>query len=163
MKKMSEILGSFLFFLFFFCFDHSVQSKKVENIIKKYWSILKRDIVLSNVWPPHPKFIYRKAPALKSILAQSVVDASKKKSSNTLFPSLVRFHYCGKCKACKTSRVNSKKENQFVATATEKLYKIKDFITKGVVYMLEYFCGIQYMGGTTRQLYVLESESICRI
>lgn len=125
--------------------------------IKKFWAIISKKIrirkynqkalectvkgkVLGGVFPPLPSFVYKKAPNLRDILAPGVLDPPSKKIG-TLTPFLTGFYTCGRCLAYRTTKgSNVKKKSEFIATATGRVNKIKDFITcssEGVVYMLE--------------------------
>lgn len=145
--------------------DYSIQHKKFERIVKKHWPILQHDRVLGQVLPSCPQFIYRKAPTLRDKLAPGVINPPKKQTS-TLFSFLTGFFACGKCPACKKVRNNIKKRKNFIATATQVSYEIKELITcttQGVVYMLECSCNLQYIGRTSRALHVRIGEHISNI
>lgn len=65
--------------------EYIVQFRKVENIIKKHWSILWKDKIPGLLLPLYPAFIYRKAPKLKDKLAPGVIDPPKQKKSSLFF------------------------------------------------------------------------------
>lgn len=133
--------------------DYNVQSKKVENIIKKYWNILQRDKLLCKVLPPQPRFVYKKAPALRKILAPSVIDPLKRDKGNR--PNPFGTTLVVNAKRAGLRKIIIRKKKEFTSTSTGKSYALKDFITcstKGVVYMLKCSCGIQYVGRTSREL-----------
>lgn len=50
------------------------QYKHLENIFKKYWPILQKHPTLKEILPNRPKFIYRKAPGLRTKLVKNVPD-----------------------------------------------------------------------------------------
>lgn len=56
------------------------QYKQVENIMSKYWPILKSDKILKKVIPQCPKCMYRRAPTLRKKLAHNVLDPPKKEA-----------------------------------------------------------------------------------
>lgn len=59
------------------------------------------------------------------------------------------FYSCSRCLACKVTKGSIvKKRKDFLATATGRTHKIKEFITcssEGVVYVLECPCKLQYL------------------
>lgn len=117
--------------------DYNIQYKKFERIVSKHWDILKKDSVLGAVFPPCPKFVYRKPPTLRDILAPSVVVPLRSKRKTGFSTSCQVFNACGKCPACKQCRHNLKRRKDFSASATSKYYQIKHLITcntVGVVY-----------------------------
>lgn len=59
-----------------------------------------------------------------------------------------------------------KKRKDFIASATNRKYEIKQLITcntEGVVYMMECGCGLQYVGRTSRPLHVRIGEHVNNI
>lgn len=61
---------------------------------------------------------------------------------------------------------NSKDNTEFIATNTGQIFNIKDFIgchTKGVVYVLQCRCNLQYVGQTKRALKVRIQEHVQNI
>lgn len=132
--------------------DYNIQHKKFEKIIMRHWEILKRDKILGTVLPPRPRFIYRRPPTLRDMLAPIVGDPPVVKE-NRIFNFLSGFYACGKCPACKQCKHNLKMRKEFTASATNRKYQIKNLITcdtEGVVYMLQCDCGLQYVGRTSR-------------
>ena len=49
--------------------DYNIQHKKFERIIVKHWAVLKGDTVLGPVLLERPQFVYKKAPALRDLIA----------------------------------------------------------------------------------------------
>lgn len=146
--------------------DYNIQHKKFERIILKHWNILKKDSVLGTVLPSRPKFVYRKPPTLRDILAPSVVDPPLTKKENRIFNFLTGLYACGRCPACNSCRRNLKRRKEFTAAATSQNYQIKHFKTcntVGVVYMLECDCGLQYIGRTSRPMGVRIAEHVNNI
>lgn len=54
------------------------QLRQVEHILKKRWLILLKDRDLKDTLPQKPKFIYRRAPGLRNMIASNVPDPPKK-------------------------------------------------------------------------------------
>lgn len=104
--------------------DFNIQHKKFEKIILRHWDILKKDNILGSVLPARPKFIYRRPPTLRDMLAPSVVDPPVIKE-NRIFSFMSGFYACGKCPACEQCKHNLKKRKEFIASATKRTYQIK--------------------------------------
>lgn len=139
------------------------QYEGVEKIFHKYWPILCKDRDLQNVLPPKPKFIYRRAPGLRNMIALNVPDSPKKPST---FLDGSGFHYCTRCKACRTTNRVGKKISKFHSKVTRQEFSIKPLITCNssyVTYVLECPCSIQYVGRTTRKLRVRINEHVANI
>lgn len=58
--------------------DFSIQYKKIEQIIRRHWSVLPLDKQLQEVLPKHPNFIYRRAPTLRDKLVKNIPDPPTK-------------------------------------------------------------------------------------
>lgn len=58
------------------------QYKHLENSIKKYWPILQKDPILNKILPNRPKFIYRRAPGLRTKLIKNIPDPPKKTTNH---------------------------------------------------------------------------------
>lgn len=115
--------------------------------------------------PPCPRFIYRRPPTLRDMLALSVVDPPVIKESR-IFSFMSGFYACGKYPACRQCKHNLKKRKEFIASATNKKYQIKNLITcdtVGVVYMLQCDCRLQYVGRTSRPMGVRIAEHVNNI
>lgn len=142
----------------------NIQKNKVENIIRKHWNILLRNNLLGGILPPCPSFVYKKTLNLRHILAPGVLDPPVR-GIGTLKPFLTGFYSCWSCMACKTTK-GSNVKREFTATATERLHKIKEFITctsEGVVYVLDCHCKFQYVVHTSRPLLVRVCKHINNI
>lgn len=50
------------------------QFKYLEQSIKKYWPILQKNPILNKILPSKPKFIYRRAPGLRTKLVKNIPD-----------------------------------------------------------------------------------------
>lgn len=124
--------------------------------MKKYWPILKSD-----KYPPQwPNFNYRRAPTLRNKVVYNVLDPPK---TIQLFPNIKGFFICQKCLPCRTSQKQPKKKETFRSTVTGKEYKIMNMISctsTHVTYVIECPCQYQYMGRTTRPLYVEHINNI---
>lgn len=123
---------------------------------------MRKDRVLGSVLPLRPQFIYKRAPVLRDAIAPGVIDPPIFKE-NIIFSFLSGFYACGRCPACKQCRFNMKKRKEFASFSTNKTYHIKNLITfstRGVVYMLECSCGLQYIGRTSRPLSVRVGEHV---
>lgn len=139
--------------------------KKFEKIVRRHWPILKQDRVLGPALPEYPEFVYRKAPSLRDKLAPGVINPPVL-FENRIFSFLTGFHTCGRCPSCKQARGNVKKRKEFFATATNKVYQIKELITcstSGVVNILECECWLQYVGRSSRPLHVRIGEHVSNI
>ena len=101
--------------------DYNIQHKQFEKIVMKHWNILQKDQVLGTIIPPRPRFIYRKAPTLRDVIAPSVVDPPVVKVGG-IFPLLTGFYACGRCPPCKKCRQRVKKRKEFVASTTGNTY-----------------------------------------
>lgn len=53
--------------------NYNVQHRKVEQIIKKYWTKFRVDRDLKQMLPDRPKFMYKKAPLIKERNVQEAV------------------------------------------------------------------------------------------
>ena len=102
---------------------------------------------------------------LRNMIAPNVPDPPKKLVT---FLDGSGFHYCTRCKACKTTRQAGarKKLTQFKSNVTGETFKIRPLITCGsdhVTYVLECPCSLQYVGRTTRQLKTRIKEHLANI
>ena len=146
--------------------DYNIQYRQFEKIVNKHWEVLKKDKVLGTVLPAHPRFIYRKAPSLRDVVAPGVIDPPPPFKENRIFNFLSGFYACGRCQSCKQCKFNIKKRKEFTSFSTKKSYTIKNLITcntEGVIYMLECDCGLQYIGRTSRSLAVRVGEHVNNI
>ncbi|XP_073481353.1 uncharacterized protein [Aquarana catesbeiana] len=141
----------------------NTQYKKLEDIIKKNWSIISSDPQLSKVLPRKPTFVYRKARRIRDKIVKNVPDPPK--DFSTLF-NQKGFFRCKKCKACRSTNQNDRKITSFMSNTKEQAYKIDKLITccsTHVTYVLECSCGLQYVGRTTRALSVRIGEHVRNI
>lgn len=139
------------------------QYKDVERIIKKYWPIFQEDQVLSKILPGKPKFVYRKPPTLRNYLVHNVTDPPKQVK---IFPDMKGFYKCRRCLPCRVSKPQPGKKEVFKFTVDQKQYQIKQLITcqsTHVTYIIECPCHFQYVGRTTRPLFVRIREHINNI
>ena len=146
-KKKAPFSGELAFFSGF----HR-QYKSIENIFKKYWSILLKDNDLVAILPPKPKFVYRRAPGLRNMIAPNVPDPPPRPPT---FLDGSGFHYCTRCKSCKSTTRKTRKITKFKSNITHREYTVKPLITcdsHHVTYLLECPCPLQYVGRTTRKL-----------
>lgn len=141
----------------------SRQHKLVEKVLKKHWPVLRSDNILRNLLPNKPSFIYRRAPALRNRLVHNALDPPKQIK---ISKDLNGFFKCGKCLPCRKSKKTERKKVAFRSLTTGKEYKIKELITctsTHVTYVLECPCHKQYVGRTTRPLFVRIREHINNI
>lgn len=133
--------------------DYSLQSKDVERILKKYWSVLKQDTHLKDLLSDKPKIVYKKAPSLRDRLVHNIVEPPPPKPK--MFWNLKGFFGCGRCYSCVRVPSNNKRVKEFSNPHRGKLHTIEDFIscdTIGVVYAIKCPCNLIYVGRTTRAL-----------
>lgn len=110
-----------------------------------------------------PQFIYKRAPGLRNRIALNVPYPPKSLST---FLDREGFHYCTRCKACRTSKRTKRKIESFQSVVTKHNFKIKSLITcdsENVTYVLEHPCPKKYVGRTTRKLRVRINEHIANI
>lgn len=130
--------------------DFNVQFKDIEKIIRRHWYILKEDKHLQKILPEKPLIIYKRAPTLRDIIVNNVVEPPPKNKFS--FLNGKGFYPCKYCYACTHAKKKIQgKKQEFKATSTGNIYPIKDFIncyTEGVVYILQCSCNLQYVGRT---------------
>lgn len=83
-----------------------------------------------------------------------------------LFSELKGFFRCQKCLPCRVSKKQPRKKESFRSTVTNQEYKIKELITctsTHATYVIECPCRLQYVGRTTRPLFIRTSEHINNI
>lgn len=56
----------------------NTEYKKLEGIIKKYWSIILEDLQLNKILPPKPTFLYRRARKIQDSIVKNVPDPLKR-------------------------------------------------------------------------------------
>lgn len=137
--------------------------REVEKIINKHWKILKTDKILKTFLPAKPKFIYRRAPSMRTRLVKAVLDPPKQIK---VAPNLKGFFKCKSCLTCRTSKRGENKTTTITSHSTGQEFKIRDLITcrsTHVTYLLECPCKKQYIGRTTRPLYKRIREHIKNI
>lgn len=130
--------------------------------MKKYWLILK-DLILSKILPAKPKFVYRKAPSLRNHLVRNVIDPPK---LIKICLDLKGFFRCQRCLPCKVTKKQPRKKISFKSCTDHKEYRINKLITcrsTHVTYIIECPCHLQYVGRTTRPLFVRIREHIKNI
>lgn len=64
--------------------DFNIQHRKIEKIFKKHWPLLLADHQLRKILPDKPKFVYRREPTLRDIIAKNVLDPPRKHQKNCL-------------------------------------------------------------------------------
>ena len=67
---------------------------------------------------------------------------------------------------CLLNKCQDRKISHFSSTSTGRTHEVKPFITcssKGVVYLLQCPCGLQYVGRTKRELKIRLNEHIAKI
>lgn len=141
----------------------NTQYKEFEHILMKYWPILKEDRVLANIIPSKPKVVYRRAPTLRDYLVHNVINPPK---HTQIFPEMKGFYKCQKCLPCRVSKKQPRKRDIFRSRTDHKEYRIRKLITcqsTHVTYVIECPCQLQYVGRTTRPLYVRIREHIKNI
>lgn len=65
--------------------DFNIQHCKIEKIFKKHWPLLLAYHQLRKILPDKPKFVYRKAPTLRDIIAKNVLDPPKTSQKLSFF------------------------------------------------------------------------------
>ncbi|XP_075428447.1 uncharacterized protein LOC142466834 isoform X1 [Ascaphus truei] len=138
----------------FFITNFSEQANSIKAIIRKHWTTLSLDPLLSKMVCVGPKIVFRRAPTLGNMLAPSMLKTTNdSKTKRSFFPRLIGSYKCGHCKICprmiKTTHFSNKEDRH--------KYQIKSFMscqTNFVVYLLQCGCKKQYVGLTSRALKV---------
>lgn len=131
--------------------------------MRKYCPILKSDRTLKKLLPRRPNFIYRREPTLRNKFVHDALDPPR---TISLFPNIKGFYRCQKCLPCRKSKKQPRKKESFRSTTTGREYKIKELITctsTHVTYVIECPCRYQYLGRTTRPLFVRIGEHMNNI
>ncbi|XP_041424947.1 uncharacterized protein LOC121395456 isoform X1 [Xenopus laevis] len=127
-----------------FITTYNSNSKKINQIINKHWSVLKEDTVLDTVLQDTVSVCYRRSPNLKDLLSRSHFQTPSR-------PNIIKGCFpCRNCNMCDHMIKSTKFSDRFNINHT-----IKDYIncrTKGVIYVLECPCKKQYVGMTTQML-----------
>lgn len=143
-KKDKEITDHSTRFITTFNFQY----KKMENILKKHWSILLQDPLLKTSLPLIPRITYRKAPSLKNRIAPSKLPIDKPISNPTTLIPLVGMYQCKKAR-CKTCMFVEHGKKSFLSKG--RIYTLEQFYncsSNFVVYGLTCPCGLIYVGRT---------------
>lgn len=144
--------------------NYNAQAGLIKKILRKHWDVLHLDPTLRSFLPQEPRIVFRRAQNLRDQLTRSYINPPKKKKGT--IDDSKGFHQCGKCMGCRTSEHKKKKRTQFCSNITGKEYEVKSFITcqsKGVVYLIQCPCGLQYIGRTVRTLAVRIREHVYNI
>lgn len=97
------------------------------------------------------------------ILVKNVIDPPK---PIKICPELKGFFRCQRCLPCKVAKKQPRRKNTFKSCSDHKEYRINQLITcrsTYVTYVVECPCHFQYVGRTTRQLFVRIQEHIKNI
>lgn len=143
----------------------NIQHKHLEKLFKKHCPVLRSENHLQNILPEQPRFVYRRAPTLRDIIAKNVPDSPNNQSKLTCFQGK-GFFPCRRCFVCANTKRNEKKITNFVSTSTGREYPIRDFIscrTEGVVYVHQCPCKMQYAGRTKRPMWKRICEHVQNI
>lgn len=133
----------------------STQHYQIKNIIRKHWHLLGNVRVIKTILPTNPEVIFRGVPSLRDKVASNVVDPPTKKCA--FFQKLTGYHQCWKCQVCSINKNRNRRTDVFISTSPSMEHRIEPFITSsttGIVYLLQFPCGLQYVGRTKRR-YVL--------
>lgn len=135
----------------------SIQHKKIKNIIRKHWEVLRQDNILCTLVPEEAKVIFRGAPTLQGRVTPNVINPPAHPS---FFHDLTVFFPCRKCVVCQHNTLERRKVTEFTSTVTGRRYTIKSFCTCStgyIVYLITCPCHKQYIGHTIRTF----SISVC--
>lgn len=87
--------------------DYNIQYRKLETIIRKHGNILSADRHLVQLLLIRPRFIYRRAPTLRDLVAKSVLDPPSKKTFTFLEGK--GFYPWKNCYACRHTKFSKRK------------------------------------------------------
>lgn len=135
-----------------FITTYNKSHKKIQNIFRRHWYILKKDLFLQNILPDQPHIVYRRPPTLKTMLAPSKL--RRHKPNFNLTSKTKGAFKCGhkKCLCCLEVKDNTK---VFSSTKTGESFPMKHHLTcqsSYVIYLLECCCTQQYVGRTLQNL-----------
>lgn len=139
-----------------FLSTYNPQYRILEKSIRRHWHVLQADIVLKDILPSKPRFIYRRAPSLYQDLVKNAIDPPLNHKRNS-----GGFSRCGKCVPCKSTGGLKPATKTFTSSTTNITYHCKfeaTCATEGVVYLLQCPCGKQYVGKTKRAFRVRMGE-----
>lgn len=127
----------------------------IRNIQAKRWSTLHNDPILKDLIPAKPSIMFRRAPAVKNLLAPSRLKQHKETPSNLLHPLKNGSFKCGqpRCKCCTIIKHN---KTHFLSRSKE-VFPIKYHLicqSQFIIYLVECICGHQYVGSTTQKLHL---------
>ena len=114
--------------------------------------------------PVRPNVVFRGASTIGSRIAPSVHDPPR--ATRTFLENLTGYFRCKRCQVCSLNSCKNRKICSFQSTATNKTFEVEPFITcstKGVIYLIQCPCGLQYIGRTKRALSVRLNEHIAKI
>ncbi|XP_077341766.1 suppressor of cytokine signaling 5 isoform X1 [Lithobates pipiens] len=142
----------------------SMQHQKVKQLIRRHWHILTSDQTLGTILPEVPRVIFKGVSSLGNMIAPSVQNPPVK--DRCFFQNLKGFYRCRNCQVCSYNKNKNSKILEFVSTSTQRRYTVEPFITcssEAVVYLIQFPCGLQYVGRTKRALKVRLNEHIANI
>uniref|UniRef100_A0A8C5MIH2 Reverse transcriptase domain-containing protein n=1 Tax=Leptobrachium leishanense TaxID=445787 RepID=A0A8C5MIH2_9ANUR len=148
-----------------FILDYHVYNREIRNSIVRHWPILKRDSILNTMLPDKPSIIYRGGrSAGRQLVKNHIIE--KKSISGNPFGIQAVFYGCGQCIACRKTSNKKRTIREFASSRTDSIYKIQQLITrhsKNVIYLFKCPCGKNYVGQTSRPLYIRINEHLCNI
>lgn len=147
-----------------FVTTYSIQHRTVGHMIKKLWHILTNDLTLNTILRAKPQVVYRGAHSLRGAVATNIIDPPAIKRG--FFDNLTGFYQCRRCRVCSLNRFSHRRTHTFRSSSTQVEFVIMPFITcstKGVVYLLQCPCGLQYVGRTKCPLMVRLNEHVTNI
>lgn len=139
----------------------SAQHQSIKRLIRKHWHVLESDQLLAPILLERPSVVFKGASSLSSQVAPSVQDPPRE--NRTFLKNLTGYHRCKKCQVC---NLNKCKDRKIIQSSTGKTHEVEPFITclsKGVVYLIQCPCGLQYVGRTKRELRIRLNEHIANI
>ncbi|XP_075443504.1 uncharacterized protein LOC142487664 [Ascaphus truei] len=139
-----------------FVTTYSKQSKSIRDIINKHWATISLDRDISDITKNRPRFSYRKAKTLGTLLSPSLFDSR----SNYKIQNIPQgFFTCGHCSMC----CYAQPTKIIMCNSNNKKFKITSFIncnSSFVIYMLSCGCKKSYVGRTTRPLKTRIAEHV---
>ena len=121
----------------------------LAQIVNKHFSILQTNDKLKQVFPEPPLISYRRPKNLRDLIVRAKLPSDAPEETN-----VIGSHPCqsSRCKNCK----NMTQTNAFTSNTTKQTFKIRENITCttiNVIYLIECtFCGIQYVGETSKKI-----------
>uniref|UniRef100_A0A803K3M7 Reverse transcriptase domain-containing protein n=1 Tax=Xenopus tropicalis TaxID=8364 RepID=A0A803K3M7_XENTR len=122
------------------------KSRKIENVIRKYWPILQSDTKHGSLFSKLPRFAYKRGSSLKDILCPT-----QSFSTKTLFegkPKIGTFP-CMECNCC-SSIIKGSNIHHPLSGVEIPLKAYATCKSKFVIYVLKCPCGMLYVGKTFR-------------